>query len=76
MVKAYWDVGRMIVEEEQRGRERVNYGTQLVQRLSQRLSAELGKGFSTQSLWNMRQFYRCFPILSAVWRELRATKKP
>jgi predicted nuclease of restriction endonuclease-like (RecB) superfamily len=70
MVEAYWTVGRTILEEEQRGRGRANYGAQLVQRLSERLCAEFGAGFSMQSLWNMRQFYRCFPILSALRREL------
>lgn len=70
MVEAYWQVGRTIVEEEQRGRERADYGAELVRRLSARLSAELGTGFSTQSLWNMRQFYQRFPILSALRREL------
>jgi predicted nuclease of restriction endonuclease-like (RecB) superfamily len=70
MVEAYWNVGWKIVEEEQRGQERANYGSQLMQHLSERLCAEFGKGFSVQSLWNMRQFYRCFPILSALRREL------
>lgn len=70
MVEAYWNVGRMIVEEEQRGEERAGYGAQLIQRLSERLGTEFGRGFSVQSLWNMRQLYQCFPILSAVRREL------
>jgi len=70
MVEAYWNIGRTIVEDEQRGETRAGYGTQLMRRLSDRLCAEFGKGFSVQSLWNMRQFYQCFPIISAVRREL------
>lgn len=70
MVEAYWNVGRTIVEDDQRGESRAEYGTQLMQRLSDRLCAEFGKGFSVQSLWNMRQFYQYFPILSALRREL------
>ncbi|MBI4026087.1 MAG: restriction endonuclease subunit S [Verrucomicrobia bacterium] len=73
MVEAYWKIGRMIVEEEQHGRKRAGYGAQLIQRLSERLGSEFGGGFSVQSLWNMRQFYQCFPILSAVRRELTWT---
>ncbi len=70
MVEAYWNVGRTIVEDEQQGQTRADYGAQLMQRLSECLCAEFGKGFSVQSLWNMRQFYQCFPILSALRREL------
>ncbi len=70
MVEAYWNIGRMIVEEEQRGEERAGYGAQLIEHLSERLGTEFGRGFSVQSLWNMRQFYQCFPILSALRREL------
>ena len=73
MVEAYWTIGRMIVEEEQRGETRAGYGTQRIARLSERLCSEFGRGFSVQSLWNMRQFYQCFPILSALRRELTWT---
>jgi hypothetical protein len=38
--------------------------------LTAELTTEFGKGFSVQSLWNMRQFYNAFPILSTLWREL------
>jgi hypothetical protein len=66
MVEAYWNIGRMIVEEEQRGEERAEYGAFLIQNLAVRLSNEFGRGFSEPSLWNMRQYYQCFPILSAL----------
>ena len=73
MVEAYWNVGYMIVEEEQSGKERAEYGASLIKNLSVRLATELGKGYSEPSLWNMRQFYQMFPILSALRRELAWT---
>jgi len=73
MVEAYWNVGKRIVEEEQKGRRRADYGEYLIQSLSSRLTKELGIGFSEQSLWNMKQFYVRFPILSALRRELTWT---
>lgn len=70
MVEAYWNIGKQIVDEEQNGKDRAQYGSYLIKELSSRLSSEFGKGFSTQNLWNMRQFYNSFPILSTLWREL------
>ena len=70
MVQTYWHVGRLIVEGEQGGSERAEYGKGLLPELAKRLSAEFGKGFSAPSLWAYRQFYLEFPILSTVWREL------
>jgi len=70
MVEAYWHIGQQIVEEEQKGEDRAKYGSYLIKELSQRLTADFGKGFSKQSLWNMKQFYQSFPILSTLWREL------
>ncbi len=57
MVYTYFEIGRMIVEEEQNGKERAEYGKQLLNELSLRLTAEFGKGFSTTNLKQMRQFY-------------------
>ncbi len=71
MVQSYWHIGRLIVEDEQGGAARAEYGKQTLKPLSQKLNAEYGKGFSPKSLWNFRQFYLEFPILSTVWRELR-----
>jgi len=73
MVEAYWNIGKQIVEEEQKGEDRAKYGSSLIKELSKQLSDEFGKGYSKQSLWNMRQFYNAFPILSAVRRELSWT---
>ena len=66
MVEAYWHIGQQIVEEEQNGRDRAKYGSYLIQELSGKLTGEFGKGFSQQSIRNMRQFYNCFPIRSTL----------
>ena len=73
MVQTYWHIGRMIVEDEQGGQKRAAYGKQVLPALAKRLTQEFGSGFSAPSLWNYRQFYLCFPILSAVRRELTWT---
>ncbi|MDO8810843.1 MAG: PDDEXK nuclease domain-containing protein [Gallionella sp.] len=62
MVQAYWQVGRLIVEDEQGGEKRAEYGKRVLPELSRRLSAEFGKGFSTTNLKMFRQFYLAFPI--------------
>lgn len=61
MVEAYWQMGKRIVEEEQQGKERADYGKQLLKELSAELTKEFGKGFSTNSLYYYRQFYLTFP---------------
>ncbi len=73
MVQTYWQIGRLIVEDEQGGVKRAAYGQRVLADLSVRLTAEFGSGFSTQSLWNYRQFYLTFPIPSALRRELSWT---
>lgn len=71
MVEAYWQMGKRIVEEEQQGKERADYGTQLLKELSAELTKEFGKGFSTGSLYYYRQFYNTFPeIFATPWRIL------
>lgn len=57
LVCTYYEVGRMIVEEEQGGRKRAQYGKAQLQELSKKLTAQLGKGFSVDNLQNMRNFY-------------------
>jgi predicted nuclease of restriction endonuclease-like (RecB) superfamily len=57
MVYTYFEIGRMIFEEEQQGKERAGYGTKLLEGLSEKLSLEFGKGFSYSNLKSMRQFY-------------------
>ncbi|MDC0358757.1 PDDEXK nuclease domain-containing protein [Oligoflexia bacterium] len=66
MVQAYWNIGRIVVEEEQGGRERAEYGEFLLRELSTRLTSEFGKGFSLSNLKYMRQFFLAFPISHAV----------
>jgi len=68
MVETYWHIGKLIVEDEQHGSERAAYGKMLIEGISQKLTAEFGKGYSSQNLWNMRQFYIKF---STLWRELQ-----
>jgi len=73
MVTAYWYIGKEIVEEEQRGKKRAEYGKKLIETLSQKLSDDFGKGFDATNVWNMRKFYQIYPILDAVRRELSWT---
>lgn len=60
MVYAYFEIGRMIIEEEQNGKDRAAYGKQILQELSEYLTARFGKGFSVGNLKNIRQFYRVY----------------
>jgi hypothetical protein len=73
MVQAYWNIGKIIVEEEQKGKTKADYGKQLIVELAKRLKADFGKGFDQSNLWHMRSFYLAFPILDAVRRELMWT---
>ena len=57
MVYTYYEIGRTIVEDEQQGEHRAEYGKALLKELAKRLTRKFGKGFSAQSLANMRQFY-------------------
>ncbi len=75
MVQAYWNIGKIIVEEEQKGKDKAKYGSYLIKELSKKLTTDFGKGFSEQSLRNMRQFYNCFSIRSALRSKLEKTKK-
>lgn len=56
-VVAYWNIGKSIVEQEQRGESRANYGKALLENLSKRLNHDFGKGFGVTNLKYMRQFY-------------------
>ena len=57
MIEGFWRIGRRIVEEEQQGSIRANYGEQVIAQLSK----ELGKGFSKRTLWGYKKFYLTFP---------------
>jgi predicted nuclease of restriction endonuclease-like (RecB) superfamily len=73
MVRAYWEIGRVIVEEEQHGAERADYGKRLVVELARRLTAEFGKGFDRSNLFHMKGFYLAYPKIDALRRELSWT---
>ena len=57
MVETYFEIGKLIVEEEQNGKERAEYGKQILKELSNKLTKEFGKVFSEDNLSNMRKFY-------------------
>lgn len=66
MVLAYWNIGRIIVEEEQKGKNKADYGVYLIKELSSGLRKEYGEGFNETNLKYFRQFYVAFPISHAV----------
>jgi hypothetical protein len=61
MVESYWLIGKRIVEEEQNGKSRAEYGEHVITEVSKALTDEFGKGFSKRSIWQFRQFYQMFP---------------
>jgi predicted nuclease of restriction endonuclease-like (RecB) superfamily len=73
MVITYWNIGRLIVEDEQEGKTRAEYGKGVLDDLSERLTAEFGKGFDVTNIRKMRQFYTLFPIRDSVSLELSWT---
>ena len=71
MVEAYWKIGKRIVEEEQNGKERAEYGKEILQNLSKELTEEFGKGYSYRTLREIRQFYLMFSDFEK-WRTVSA----
>ena len=69
MLKLYWNIGKTIMEIQQ-GNERASYGDLVLEKLSEKLTNEFGKGFSIINLRRMRKFYCLFPIRSTVLNEL------
>ncbi|MFK1252642.1 YhcG family protein [Pseudomonas aeruginosa] len=69
MTASYWEIGRRIVEAEQRGKRRAGYGEQLIERLSADLTAQFGRGFSRPNLQQMRSFFLTWPIRQTVSSE-------
>ena len=65
MVQAYWNIGRVIVEEELKGKSKAEYGEYLLKELSIRLTKDFGKGFTETNLRYMRLFYLSFEIMNA-----------
>ncbi len=66
MVQTYWNIGRLIVEDEQEGKERAEYGKKQLEEIADTLTQEFGKGFDITNLRKMRQFYKVFPIQDTV----------
>lgn len=76
-VQMYWHIGQRIVEEEQGGNSRAEYGTRLIKNLSKQLEAEFGSGFGRRQLAYARQFYLEYPILHTLcakfnWSQYKA----
>ncbi|WP_386691454.1 MULTISPECIES: PDDEXK nuclease domain-containing protein [unclassified Lonepinella] len=70
MVQSYWHIGRLIVEDEQQGESRAEYGKYVLKELSERLTEMFGKGFDVTNLRKMRQFFLAFPIRDTLCLEL------
>jgi len=73
MVITYWEIGKRIIEEEQKGEGRAEYGKYLIKTLSEKLTQEFGKGFTETNLRYMRQFFKAFPIRHALRDKLSWT---
>jgi predicted nuclease of restriction endonuclease-like (RecB) superfamily len=73
LLLTYWQIGKLIVEDEQKGKERAEYGKYTLKNLSKKLTLEFGKGFDESNLRNMRTFYHSFPICDALRHELSWT---
>lgn len=69
MTQTYWEIGRRVVEEEQNGQQRAEYGKKLLKQLSFELTNEFGKGFSVDNLEKMRKFYLAYPKSETVSRK-------
>ena len=70
MLNAYWNIGKIIVENEQNGNIKAEYGKQIIKDLSKELKNTLGSGFSISNLFNMRRFYIVYPKFQTVSRKL------
>jgi predicted nuclease of restriction endonuclease-like (RecB) superfamily len=70
MVQTYWEIGRQIVEYEQKGNEKAEYGSELLKRLSVDLTDHYGKGFGLSNINKMRKLYLCYPILQTLSAKL------
>ena len=70
IVQTYWNIGRIIIEFEQAGHEKAEYGSNTLIKLSRDLSDRYGKGFSWSNTYRMRQFYLAYPIFATVSQKL------
>jgi predicted nuclease of restriction endonuclease-like (RecB) superfamily len=77
MTATYWEIGRRIVEFEQGGKDKADYGKELVQRLGSDLTLKFGRGFGWRNLYQMRSFYLAYPeILQTASAKLHLTEIP
>lgn len=74
MTAAYWMIGRRIVEFEQEGKDRAQYGTELLERLAADLTTQFGRGFSRRNLQDMRLFYLAYPP-QRIWQTVSAKSR-
>ena len=70
----YWQIGKVIFEEEQQGKDRADYGTYLIKSISTTFQPQMGSGFSVRQLEMNRQFYRMFPNTSALRTQFNWTR--
>ena len=70
LLETYWQIGKIIVEDEQQGNIKAQYGKATLKNLGIRLTQEFGKGYEYTNLTNMRKFYLAFPILDTLRQEL------
>jgi predicted nuclease of restriction endonuclease-like (RecB) superfamily len=70
LLETYWQIGKTIVEDEQKGNAKAQYGKATLKTLAQQLTLEFGKGFDESNLRNMRTFYKSFPIRDTLRHEL------
>src|SRR3989344_9168337 len=68
LVQTYWEIGKQIVEYEQKGKEKAEYGSKLLDTLSKDLKLRYGKGFSRRNVLDMRRFY----LIYSNWQTLSA----
>lgn len=73
LLETYWQIGQLIVEDEQQGNQKAAYGKSTLKNLGNQLTLEFGKGFDERNLNNMRSFYKSFPIWNALRTELSWT---
>jgi hypothetical protein len=73
LLETYWQIGKIIINEEQNGLSKAEYGKATLKNLAQQLTLEFGKGFDERNLNNMRAFYQAFPIWNALRTELSWT---
>ena len=67
MTETYWNIGKRIIEQEQQGKTRAEYGKHLIDMLADELTKEFGEGFSARYLRQFRKFYTIFPD-SEIWK--------